>query len=86
MITFLGILGITGGKSKIGHHVLKVVDDKIGPIIWQMYYKSINKNTDYELPLKFEHNVELWENLIEYTIIKHKFIFKEGISKSIKYK
>ena len=51
-----------------------------------MYYKSINQNTDYELPLKFEHNVELWENLIEYTIIKHKFIVKEGISKPITYK
>ena len=33
MITFLGILDITEVKSKIGHHVLKVVDDKIGPII-----------------------------------------------------
>ena len=33
MITFFGILDITGVKSKIGHHVLKVVDDKIGPII-----------------------------------------------------
>ena len=33
IITFLGILDITGGKSKIGHHVLKVVDDKIGTII-----------------------------------------------------
>ena len=33
MITFLGILDLTGGKSNIGHHVLKVVDDKIGPII-----------------------------------------------------
>ena len=42
--------------------------------------------TDYELPLKFEHNVELWENLIEYTIIKHKSIVKEGISKPITYK
>ena len=33
MITSLGIFDLTGGECKIGHHVLKVVDDKIGPII-----------------------------------------------------
>ena len=33
MIKFLGIMDIYGVKSKIEHHALKVVDDKIGPII-----------------------------------------------------
>ena len=33
METFLGILELTGGKSNIGHNVLKIVDDNIGPII-----------------------------------------------------
>ena len=36
MTTYLGILDTTRGKSYIGHHVIRVVDDKTEPIILQM--------------------------------------------------
>ena len=38
-ITCLGLLDITGIKFNIGHHVLRVVDKKILPIIQEMYYR-----------------------------------------------
>ena len=48
--TWLGILDITVVIYKIGQHVLKVVDDQIGPIIWYMNHKAINQNAeDYVL-------------------------------------
>ena len=44
MTTCLGISDITGGKSNILYHVLKVVDDRIGPIILHMSHGEINQN------------------------------------------
>ena len=39
MTTLLCILDLTGGNFNIGHHVLNVVYDKIGPIIWDIGHK-----------------------------------------------
>ena len=65
MSTYLGILDTTRGKSNIGHHVIKVVDDKTGPIIWQMNNEEINQHTEDKAILKLEHGIDPWEKLIE---------------------
>ena len=45
MTARLGILNLTIVKSNVGHYVLKVVGNKILPIVLQMAHESINKNT-----------------------------------------
>ena len=55
MTTYLDILDTTRGKSDIGHHVIKVVDDKTGRIIWQMDNEEINQHTENKALLKLEH-------------------------------
>ena len=42
--TFLVILDIPGVNSNIGNHVIKVMENKIGPTIRYMDYKYINQN------------------------------------------
>ena len=44
MTTYLGNLDLPVGKSNSLHNVLKIVDDKIRPIIQQVAQKSINLN------------------------------------------
>ena len=51
------------GKSKIGYHVLKVVDDNIGPPIWHMDHEAINQSSEDEVILMLDHDVYLWDEL-----------------------
>ena len=59
----LGFLYITGGKSKIGHHIIKVVNAKIGWIIWYIDHEAINKTAEYKVLLNLEHGKTLWYKL-----------------------
>ena len=70
--TCLRILDIPGGRSSIVQHVLKVMDNKIGPIIQDMSYKPNNQNSEGGVLLKLEHNFDLWYKLTEYERIKRK--------------
>ena len=62
--TCLGILDFPGSNSNIGHHVLKFLDNNIGPIIQDMAYKEINQNSADEVLLTLEHGVDLLKKLI----------------------
>ena len=62
MTKFLGILGLPGGKSNIGHYVLKVLGDKIVTITREISHESINQNAEYGVLLELQNNIDLWEN------------------------
>ena len=51
IIACLGILDITGVNSNIGHHVIKVADNKIGKITLDISYKAINQNANDDILL-----------------------------------
>ena len=55
----LAYLDLPGGKYKIGHNVIKVVDNKIGPIIRDVDYKEINQNSEDGLLLMLEKYIDM---------------------------
>ena len=55
--TCLGILDSPGNKSNIGHHILKVMNDKIVTIIQDIRHKEINQNKEDEVLLMLNHGV-----------------------------
>ena len=59
MKTCLGVLNLTVSKSNIGHHDIKVVYDKIGPIIQDTYHKSTKIFLEDEVLLMLEKNVDM---------------------------
>ena len=61
--TRLGILNLTGGNSNIGHNFIKILDNNIGWETHKMDHESINQNIEDELPLKLDHDVDLWNKL-----------------------
>ena len=65
MTMCLCILYLTEINSNIWNNVSKVVDDNIGPIIQFVAHKSINKNTEDEVFLAMDYDVDLWEKLTE---------------------
>ena len=81
-----GILNLSGFKLNIGYHVIKVLDNNTGPIIKEMDYKSINQNSEDEVLLKMEHDIEMWEKLTEDEWRQGKWTVKEGINRPITYK
>ena len=65
-MVILGILDLHGGMSNIGHHVLKLVDDKIEPIIRYMDHKTINQKVEAEVILVLWDNYEPRDKLKYY--------------------
>ena len=53
----LGIFYLLGDKYNIEHHVLKVVDYKMIPIIQDLAHKPMYQNSEDELLLTLEHRI-----------------------------